>query len=157
MAACAKPGNRKCRPLAFVLTEGHAADSPQFIPLLRKVRVRGPVGRPRTRPDAVAGDKVYSSCGNRAHLRKRHIKAVIPEKRDQAANRNEHAAQGVAPEAAVSRLTRPKPVRHKRSPCRAPHDMSEVSKARPRHRCWSRRRRPPHRGRTACAVAAARL
>ncbi len=36
-------GDRKCRPVAFILTEGQAADSPQFIPVLRKVRVRGPV------------------------------------------------------------------------------------------------------------------
>ncbi|GAB2919207.1 hypothetical protein GCM10027028_15620 [Streptomyces sundarbansensis] len=28
-------GERKCRPLAIVLTEGQAADSPQFIPVLR--------------------------------------------------------------------------------------------------------------------------
>ncbi|MFJ7063738.1 IS5 family transposase, partial [Streptomyces microflavus] len=35
---------RKCRPLAIVLTAGQAADSPQFIPVLRKVRVRGPSG-----------------------------------------------------------------------------------------------------------------
>ncbi|GAA0274163.1 hypothetical protein GCM10010302_09740 [Streptomyces polychromogenes] len=47
-----------------MLTEGQAADSPQFVLVLRKVRVRGPVGRPRTRPDTVAGDKAYSS-----HLR----------------------------------------------------------------------------------------
>ncbi|WP_405594337.1 IS5 family transposase [Streptomyces sp. NBC_01092] len=59
----------KCRPPAFILTTGQAADSPQFIPVLKKVRVRGPVGRPRIRPDAVAGDKAYSSRGNRAHLR----------------------------------------------------------------------------------------
>ncbi|WP_435831163.1 transposase [Microtetraspora glauca] len=59
--------------------------------MLEKVRVRGPVGRPRTRPDAVAGDKAYSSRGNRTHLRKRHIKAVIPEKKDQAANRKKKA------------------------------------------------------------------
>jgi hypothetical protein len=69
-------GERKCRPLAFILTEGQAADSPQFVPVLRKVRVRGPVGRPRTRPGAVAGDKAYSSRGNRTYLRKRSIKAV---------------------------------------------------------------------------------
>lgn len=79
--------DRKCRPLAFVLTAGQAADSPQFIPVLEKILVRGPVGHPRTRPDAVAGDKAYSSRGNRAYLRKRRIKAVIPEKKDQAANR----------------------------------------------------------------------
>lgn len=86
--------DRKCRPLAFVLTAGQAADSPQFIPVLKKVRVRGPVGRPRTRPDAVAGDKAYSSRGNRAYLRKRRIKAVIPEKKDQAANRKKKGNKG---------------------------------------------------------------
>ncbi|GHD61120.1 hypothetical protein GCM10010317_054190 [Streptomyces mirabilis] len=69
------------------MTAEQAADSPQFIPVLNKVRVRVPVGRPRTRPDAVAGDKAYSSRCNRAHLRRRGIKAVIPEKRDQAASR----------------------------------------------------------------------
>jgi transposase len=59
--------------------------------------VRGPVGRPRTRPDAVAGDKAYSSCGNRSHLRKRRIKAAIPEKRDQAANRKKRGSRGGRP------------------------------------------------------------
>ncbi|TLQ43418.1 IS5 family transposase [Streptomyces marianii] len=90
-------GDRKCRPLAFILTAGQAADSPQFIPVLGKVRVRMPVGRPRTRPGAVAGDKAYSSCGNRAHLRKRRIKAVIPEKKDQAANRKKKGSRGGRP------------------------------------------------------------
>ena len=83
--------------MAFILTVGQAADSPQFIPVLRKVRVRVPVGRPRTRPDAVAGDKAYSSRSNRAHLRKRSIKAVIPEKADQAANRKRKGSGGGRP------------------------------------------------------------
>ncbi|AYG78015.1 hypothetical protein DWB77_00122 [Streptomyces hundungensis] len=48
--------DRQCRPLALVLTAGQAGDSPQFIPVLKKVRVRLPVGRPRTTPGAVAGD-----------------------------------------------------------------------------------------------------
>jgi IS5 family transposase len=65
--------------------------------VLSKVRVPGPVGRPRTRPDAVAGDKAYSSHGNRAHLRRRGIKAVIPEKRDQAANRKRKGRKGGRP------------------------------------------------------------
>ncbi len=90
-------GERRCRPLAVILTEGQAADSPQFIPVLKKVRVPGPVGRPRTRPDAVAGDKAYSSRGNRSHLRERHIKVVIPEKRDQAANRKKKGSRGGRP------------------------------------------------------------
>lgn len=86
-----------CRPLAFVLTAGQAADSPQFISVLGKLRVRGPVGRPRTRPDAVAADKAYSSRANRAHLRRHGIKAVIPEKRDQAANRRKKGSTGGRP------------------------------------------------------------
>lgn len=85
---------RRCRPLSFVLMLGQAADSPQFVPVLGKVRVPGPVGRPRTRPDAVAGDEAYSSRANRAHPRKRGIKAVIPEKRDQAANRRKKGRRG---------------------------------------------------------------
>ncbi|SEM68994.1 Transposase DDE domain-containing protein [Streptacidiphilus jiangxiensis] len=79
------------------MTAGQAADSPQFIPVLRKIRVRGSVGRPRTRPEAVAGDKAYSSRGNRAHLRKRQIRAVIPEKVDQAANRKKKGSRGGRP------------------------------------------------------------
>ncbi|KOG55668.1 transposase [Streptomyces virginiae] len=65
--------------------------------MLTKVRVRGPVGRPPTRPDAVPGDKAYSSRGNRAYLRERQIKAVIPEKKDQAANRKKKGSRGGRP------------------------------------------------------------
>jgi transposase len=64
---------------------------------LAKVRVRGPVGRPRTRPGAVAGDKAYSSRANRAYLRRRRIKAVVPEKADQAANRKRKGSRGGRP------------------------------------------------------------
>lgn len=88
---------RRCRPLSIILTPGQAADSPQFVPVLKKIRVRGPAGRPRTRPDAVAGDKAYSSQANRAHLRKRNIKGVIPEKVDQAANRKKKGRKGGRP------------------------------------------------------------
>jgi transposase len=59
--------------------------------------VRGPVGRPRTRPDAVAGDKAYSSRSNCAHLRKHRIKAVIPEKKDQAAHRKKRSSRSGRP------------------------------------------------------------
>lgn len=76
------------------MTTGQAADSPRFLPVLEKVRVRLLVGRPRTRPGAVAGDKAYSSRGNRGYLRKRNIKAVIPEKKDQAAHRKKKGSRG---------------------------------------------------------------
>lgn len=81
----------------MILTCGQAGDSPQFIPVLAKVRVRLPAGRPRTTPDAVAADKAYSSRGNRVYLRKRGVKAVIPEKLDQAANRKKKGARGGRP------------------------------------------------------------
>ena len=56
------------------------------------------LGRPpRTRPDAVAGDKAYSSRQNRSHLRKRGIKAVIPEKKDQAGHRKNRGSRGGRP------------------------------------------------------------
>lgn len=65
--------------------------------MLKKIRVRLPVGRPRTRPGAVAADKAYSSRANRSYLRKRQIKAVIPEKKDQAANRKKKGSRGGRP------------------------------------------------------------
>jgi transposase len=89
--------DRRCRPLSFVLTAGQAGDSPQFEQVLARVKVRVPVGRPRTRPDAVAADKAYSSRKNRAYLRRRGIKPVIPEKADQAANRKKKGSRGGRP------------------------------------------------------------
>jgi transposase len=61
---------------------------------LQKIRVRLPVGRPRPRPDAGAADKAYSSRAHRSYLRKRGIKAVIPEKKVQAANRKKKGSRG---------------------------------------------------------------
>lgn len=45
------------------------------------VRIARPVGRPRTRPAALAGDKAYDLPRIRQWLRRRGIGAVIPEKR----------------------------------------------------------------------------
>lgn len=65
--------DRKRRPPAFLLTAGQAADSRwKFIPVLRKVRVRGPVGRPRTRPDAVAGSLHAASDSDARRPPRRH-------------------------------------------------------------------------------------
>jgi transposase len=80
-----------------VLTAGQAADCPRFITVLDKIRIPGPVGRPRTRPAAVAADKAYSSKANRAYLRRRAITAVIPEKSDQQANRKKKGSAGGRP------------------------------------------------------------
>ena len=40
------------------------------------------------------GDKAYSAAANRAYLRRRGIKAVIPVKEDQKANRRRRGSNG---------------------------------------------------------------
>ncbi len=87
------------KPLATVLTPGQAADSPQFIPVLGRIRVprRSGPGRPRTRPDRVLADKAYSARANRAHLRRRGIPATIPVKADQQAHRQKKGSAGGRP------------------------------------------------------------
>ncbi|MEU7341969.1 IS5 family transposase [Streptomyces sp. NPDC007074] len=72
------------RPLAFTLTAGNVNDCTQFEAVMARIRIArcGP-GRPRTRPEQVAADKGYSSVKIRAYLRKRGIKAAIPERIDQ--------------------------------------------------------------------------
>lgn len=66
--------------------------------LLGELRVtrRGP-GRPRTTPVSVRADKAYSSRANRELLRARGIKAVIPERADQAAHRRRRGSAGGRP------------------------------------------------------------
>ncbi len=84
--------------LSMVVTAGHRGDSPQFIPVLRRIRVtRLGVGRPRTCPDLVLADKAYTSRGNRAYLRKRGIKTCIPSKKDQDAHRKAKGSRGGRP------------------------------------------------------------
>lgn len=86
------------KPLAMVITAGQRGDSPQFIPVLAKIRIkRVGGGRPRTRPDRVLADKAYASRGNRAHLRARGIKACIPSKADQDAHRKAKGSKGGRP------------------------------------------------------------
>ncbi|MGX1626858.1 transposase [Streptomyces albidoflavus] len=72
------------RPLAFTITGRNVHGCTQFAPVMARIGVKrdGP-GRPRTRPDRVAGDKGYSSRKIRAYLRRRGIVCVIPERTDQ--------------------------------------------------------------------------
>ena len=81
--------------LALVITAGQRGDSPQFAPVLARIRVprKGP-GRPRTRPKRVLADKAYSSLANRKLLARRGIEAVIPVKDDQKANRKKKGSRG---------------------------------------------------------------
>lgn len=68
-----------------------------FLPLMAQLRVGRDTGRPRTRPDAVRGDKAYSSRAIRGHLRSRKTKAVIPEPDDQKGHRKRRGSRGGRP------------------------------------------------------------
>jgi transposase len=92
--------DRRCRPLTRILTPGQHGDCPRFIPLMQALRIaRQGMGRPRTRPGAAMGDKAYSSAANRAYLRNRGIKAVIPVKKDQKKHRRARGRAGGRPPA----------------------------------------------------------
>jgi transposase len=73
-------------PLAAGITAGQAHESKHLAATLERVRLPNGRGRPRTRPQRLAGDKAYSYPAVRAYLRRRGIRAVIPTRQDQRAN-----------------------------------------------------------------------
>jgi hypothetical protein len=74
--------DRRCRPVARVLTAGQRNDAVVFEAVMARIRVhRRGRGRARTRPSRVLADKAYSSRAIRASLRRRGIRATIPEQR----------------------------------------------------------------------------
>ncbi|MFJ4343534.1 IS5 family transposase [Streptomyces sp. NPDC088915] len=87
-------------PPAVVVTPGNVNDSTVFEKVMDEVRVpRTGAGRPRRRPEAVIADKAYSSRAIRQSLRRRGIRAVIPERADQKANRVRRGQAGGRPPA----------------------------------------------------------
>ncbi|MFG3270003.1 IS5 family transposase [Streptomyces luteogriseus] len=88
----------RARPLAFTVTAGQAGDAPAFETVMSRIRVprTGP-GRPRTRPLAVLADRAYSSRAIRSHLRRRGIRAVIPQPSDQIGHRLRRGRLGGRP------------------------------------------------------------
>jgi transposase len=84
--------------MALHVTGGNVVDCTAFEAVMATLRIRRPTGgRPRTRPDVLLGDKGYSSRSIRTYLRRRGIKAVIPERRDQLVNRARRGNQGGRP------------------------------------------------------------
>jgi transposase len=55
--------------------------------------------QPRTRPGRLLADKAYSSAAIRSCLRRRRIKATIPEPADQTRNRRRRGQRGGRPPA----------------------------------------------------------
>lgn len=68
-------------PLALLLSEGAAYDGAYLHPLLKEVTIAQKRGRPRTKPREIVADKGYDAAALRGKLRKRGIRAMIPEKR----------------------------------------------------------------------------
>lgn len=82
----------------IVVTPGQAGDSPALPKLLAELKIyRDGPGRPRTTPQALRGDKAYSSRAIRATLRARGIAAVIPEPKDQIGHRKKRGSRGGRP------------------------------------------------------------
>lgn len=70
-------------------------DAPAFPEAMARLRVPRPIGRPRTTPVMVLADKAYASRAIRTHLRRRGIRAVIPQPLTrQAANRKRRGGRG---------------------------------------------------------------
>jgi len=88
----------KARPLSLALSPGQASDSKWMEPTLDAVRVPRPArGRPRKRPGKLRNDKGYSYARCRQALRRRGIKHLIPERRDQREQRAKKGRQGGRP------------------------------------------------------------
>lgn len=86
------------RPLVIALTAGQAGDSPMLKFLIADLAVKrmGP-GRPRTRPEVLLGDKAYSSRPNRALLRAKRVRTVIPQRADEIGHRHRRGSAGGRP------------------------------------------------------------
>lgn len=86
------------RPLVIGVTAGQAGDAPMLKFLIADLAVKriGP-GRPRTRPDGLLADKAYSSRANRALLRARRVRTVIPQRADEIGHRRRRGSRGGRP------------------------------------------------------------
>ncbi len=74
--------DRHGKPITWTLTPGQTHEATQVAALLEQGAVaRSGRGRPRVRPDRVAGDKGYTGRRIRDYLRHRGIGAVIPRQR----------------------------------------------------------------------------
>ncbi|MFK4196892.1 IS5 family transposase [Streptomyces sp. NPDC033754] len=88
----------RARPLSIHVTGGQAGDAPAFEAVMAGIRIpRSGVGRPRTRPAVVLADRAYSSRAIRGHLRRRGIRAVIPQPADQVGHRLRRGRAGGRP------------------------------------------------------------
>ncbi len=89
----------RCRPLARVTTAGQRHDSLSFDAVMGDLLVIRRDGPERRRPDRVLADKAYSSRRIRGSLRRRRIRATIPEPASQQTARVRRGSNGGRPPA----------------------------------------------------------
>ena len=78
--------------MVLLLTAGHRHEQTMFEPLMERGMVKRRRGRPRIRPDRVAGDKGYSSRKTRRYLHRRGIGIVIARQKRERRVRFDKAA-----------------------------------------------------------------
>jgi transposase len=70
-------------PVAVEVTAGQINDCSRLESVMDRVGIPQPIGRPRLRPERLAGDKGYSSAQIRRWLKAHGIEPIIPIKSDQ--------------------------------------------------------------------------
>lgn len=70
-------------PLTVEVTAGQVHDSTRLEAVMDQISIAQPIGRPRTRPERLAGDKGYSAGWIRQWLSDRGIEAIIPHRDDE--------------------------------------------------------------------------
>ncbi len=75
-------------PLTIEVTPGQNHESKHFEETVNAVRIPQKVGRPKTRPKKISGDKGYSYPRIRQWLQAHKIKGVIPSRSNQKRQKN---------------------------------------------------------------------
>jgi transposase len=73
-------------PIEVELTAGQDHESSQFENLMDKIEIKTIRGRPRKRPENMAGDKAYGCQRIRDWLKEKRVGDVIPTKENQERN-----------------------------------------------------------------------
>ncbi|GLY20259.1 hypothetical protein Kisp01_72730 [Kineosporia sp. NBRC 101677] len=84
--------------MSVILTPGQAGDNPQLLPLLDDIHTINVDGLQVTVARVLA-DKAYTHPSTRKELRRRKIKATIPERSDQIQRRKDKGSAGGRPPA----------------------------------------------------------
>ena len=75
--------DKKGHPITVDASSGQAHESQYFESTMKRINIGGERGRPRIKPDKIAGDKAYSSSQIRNWANGRNIVDVIPTKENE--------------------------------------------------------------------------